>query len=141
MSSDPDDMWEQNGKKILALLKELSSSQDLSLEPTDHGFHVCALNGDKKIPIMQIWPSPMDRLETRMQYIERAIVLTDATRCHWRSKLEDIDFKPTSGNKGNLKLIFGSPSSKLLTEAELEVLAKILVSMAQDISKASPSHS
>ena len=127
-------VWEENGRAIRALFKDMGGSKPFEIRRTKKGCVLCVRKGEIQIPIMQLWPTPMDRLETRMQYVEEKIVLTDEMRLGWGSSLKDhARFKPTSGTKGNMKLIFGRQVDRRMTGDDLVALTRILRGIAQDI--------
>jgi hypothetical protein len=124
------DLLEDNGKKIFTVFEDLVISGRFELVPTGRGFHLCVLKGDRKVKIMQIWPAPKDWLESRIQYMEEEVVLTDDMKHTLRGLLANVGFRPTSGDQGNMRFVFGSQKKRALENSELDKLERNLRSIA-----------
>jgi hypothetical protein len=125
------DLLEDNGKKIFTVFEDLVNSGGFELVPTGKGFHLCVLKGDRKVKTMQIWPAPKNWLESRVQYIEEEIVLTDDARRSIRTLLANIGFRPTAGDHGNMRWMFGSQKQRDIEQSESDRLEKNLRSIAK----------
>lgn len=125
------DLLEDNGKKIFTVFEDLVISGGFELVPTGKGFHLCVLKGDKKVKTMQIWPAPKNWLESRIQYIEEDIALTDEAKNSIRALLANIGFRPTKGDHGNMRFVFGSQKQREIEGSELDRLERNLRSIAK----------
>ena len=121
------------GNMVFQELKKLADKRDhMELIETKNGFHLCFKDEkENSVKFIQIWGSPLERLETRFNYIERKVNLPNEAKDRIRNILMTGGFeKMESSPYGNMRLKFRELPRPLGSERLNAVMDAIVSSIS-----------